>query len=112
MNRFDSMTKDQYHAAKKGFFLQYNPPACKPVETMDLVLRKEKALAIIKGDWKVEFRQINDDNYNMLNDEEVYDWMMDHRMDEGMDTGDMILTEEVDIDENETTGELWNRIME
>ena len=73
-------------AAKKGFFLQYNPPACKPVETMDLVLRKENALAIIKGDRKVEFRQINDDFYNMLNDEEVYEWMMDHRMDEGMDT--------------------------
>ena len=31
-------------------------------------------------------------------------------MDEGMDTGDMILTEEVEIGENETTGELWNRL--
>ena len=31
-------------------------------------------------------------------------------MDEGMDTGDMILKEEVTIDENETTGELWNRL--
>ena len=31
-------------------------------------------------------------------------------MDEGMDTGDMILKKEVEIDENETTGELWNRL--
>ena len=31
-------------------------------------------------------------------------------MDEGMDTGDMILKEEVEINENETTGELWNRL--
>lgn len=31
-------------------------------------------------------------------------------MDEGMDTGDMILKEEVQIGENETTGELWNRL--
>ena len=31
-------------------------------------------------------------------------------MDEGMDTGDMILTEEIEIGENETTGELWNRL--
>jgi len=38
MNRFDSMTKEQYRAAKDGFFLQYNPPASKPVETMDLVM--------------------------------------------------------------------------
>jgi len=33
-------------------------------------------------------------------------------MDEGMDTGDMILKEEVEIGENETTGELWGRLAE
>ena len=31
-------------------------------------------------------------------------------MNEGMDTGDMILKEEIDIGENETTGELWERL--
>ena len=31
-------------------------------------------------------------------------------MDVGMDTGDMILKETVDIGENETTGELWERL--
>lgn len=31
-------------------------------------------------------------------------------MNEGMDTGDIILKEEVEIGENETTGELWNRL--
>lgn len=31
-------------------------------------------------------------------------------MDEGMDTGDIILTEKVKIDENETTGMLWERL--
>lgn len=31
-------------------------------------------------------------------------------MDIGMDTGDMILKEEVDIGEDETTGELWDRL--
>ncbi len=31
-------------------------------------------------------------------------------MDEGMDTGDIILKEEVKIGENETTGELWDRL--
>ena len=31
-------------------------------------------------------------------------------MDEGMDTGDMILKKEVAIGEEETTGELWNRL--
>ena len=31
-------------------------------------------------------------------------------MDVGMDTGDMILTQKVQIGENETTGELWNRL--
>ena len=31
-------------------------------------------------------------------------------MDEGMDTGDMILKKKVEIGENETTGELWERL--
>ena len=31
-------------------------------------------------------------------------------MNEGMDTGDMILKEKVEIGENETTGELWDRL--
>ena len=31
-------------------------------------------------------------------------------MDVGMDTGDMILREEVEIGDNETTGELWDRL--
>ena len=31
-------------------------------------------------------------------------------MDAGMDTGDMILKEEVEIGSNETTGELWNKL--
>ena len=31
-------------------------------------------------------------------------------MDEGMDTGDMILKREVDIGEDETTGELWDKL--
>lgn len=33
-------------------------------------------------------------------------------MDIGMDTGDMILKQEVEIGENETTGELWDRLKE
>lgn len=33
-------------------------------------------------------------------------------MDVGMDTGDMILKEEVNIGEDETTGELWNKLSE
>ena len=31
-------------------------------------------------------------------------------MDVGMDTGDMILKQEVEVGENETTGELWDRL--
>jgi len=31
-------------------------------------------------------------------------------MDEGMDTGDIILTEEVEVGEDTTTGELWNEL--
>lgn len=31
-------------------------------------------------------------------------------MDEGMDTGDMILTEKIEIGDDETTGEVWDRL--
>ncbi len=31
-------------------------------------------------------------------------------MDEGMDTGDIIMQEKLEIDENETTGELWDKL--
>jgi len=31
-------------------------------------------------------------------------------LDEGMDSGDIIIQQEVDIDKDETTGELWNRL--
>lgn len=33
-------------------------------------------------------------------------------LNEGMDSGDIIVQKEVQIDENETTGELWNRLSE
>ena len=33
-------------------------------------------------------------------------------MDKGLDTGDIILKEQVEIGDNETTGELWNRLSE
>ena len=32
------------------------------------------------------------------------------QMDEGMDTGDILICEKVDIDKNETTGELWDKL--
>ena len=32
------------------------------------------------------------------------------QMDEGMDTGDILICEKVNIDKNETTGELWDRL--
>lgn len=31
-------------------------------------------------------------------------------MDAGMDTGDILLKQEIEIGDNETTGELWNRL--
>ena len=85
MNRFNSMTEEQYRTAKEGFFLQYDPPTCEPVETMDMVIRKENALAIINGKKKVVFHLCDDDYFNLLHDEEVYKWMMDQRMDKEMD---------------------------
>ena len=48
--------------------------------------------------------------YDYLDDETTYLYGDTYYMDEAMDTGDILLTEETKIDENETTGELWNRL--
>ena len=85
MNKFTSMSKEEYLAAKDGFLLQYAPPTCDPVETMDMVMRKENAEAIIKGERKVVFHTCDDNFFNLLHDEEVNKWMMEQRVDEDMD---------------------------
>ncbi len=47
MSRFDEMTDEQYFAAQDEFIEKYGAPKCKPIEVLDLIMRKEFAKDIL-----------------------------------------------------------------
>lgn len=85
MSKFDSMTDEQYFAAKDEFLKKYDVPECKPIEVLDLIMRREFAEEILRGDKKVEIRQGSDHYHNRLIDKTVDAWMTEHLDAEGMD---------------------------
>lgn len=85
MSKFESMTDEQYFAAQNEFMEKYDAPECKPIEVLDLIMRREFAEAILSGEKKVEFRQCSDHYFNRLTDKNVNTWMTEHRDAEGMD---------------------------
>lgn len=85
MSKFDSMTDVEYFAAEDEFIEKYNAPRCKPIETLDLIMRREFAEEILSGEKKVEIRQCSDHYFNRLTDKNVDAWMTEHRDTEGMD---------------------------
>ena len=54
MSKFDSMTDVEYFAAEDEFMEKYNAPKCKPIEVLDLIMRREFAEEILSGEKKVE----------------------------------------------------------
>jgi ASC-1-like (ASCH) protein len=85
MSKYDSMTDEQYFAAEDEFMEKYNAPQCKPIEVLDLIMRREFAEAILRGEKKVEIRQGSEHYMNRLTDKNVEAWMTEHRDAEGMD---------------------------
>ncbi len=85
MSRFTEMTDEQYFAAQDEFIEKYHAPICEPIEVLDLIMRREFAEAIIKGEKKVEIRQGSDFYMNRLTDKKVDKWMTAHRDETGMD---------------------------
>lgn len=85
MSKYAEMTDEQYFAAKDEFMVKYGVPKCEPVEVLDLIMRREFAEAILKGEKKVEFRQGSDFYQNRLTDKKVDKWMTEHRDEDGMD---------------------------
>ncbi|MBO5630092.1 MAG: ASCH domain-containing protein [Aeriscardovia sp.] len=85
MSGFDSMTDEQYFAAQDEFMKKYDAPMCKPIEVLDLIMRREFAEAILSGEKKVEIRQGSDHYMDRLTDKTVDAWMTEHRDTEGMD---------------------------
>ena len=85
MSKFSEMTDEQYFAAKDKFINKYGAPMCEPIEVLDLIMRKEFALEILKGEKRIEVRNGTDFYLNRLSDKTVDKWMTDHRDDPGMD---------------------------
>lgn len=85
MSKYDSMTDEQYFAAQDEFMEKYDAPRCKPIEVLDLIMRREFAEAILRGEKKVEIRQGSEHYMNRLTDKTVDAWMTKHRNSKGMD---------------------------
>lgn len=85
MSKYTEMTDEKYFAAQDEFREKYHAPQCEPIEVLDLIMRREFAEAILKGDKKVEVRQGSDFYLNRLTDKKVDKWMTEHRDDPDMD---------------------------
>ena len=73
------MTDVEYFAAEDEFMEKYNAPKCKPIEVLDLIMRREFAEEILSGEKKVEIRKCSDHYFNRLTDKNVDAWMNEHR---------------------------------
>ena len=73
------MTDEQYFAAQDEFIEKYQAPQCEPVQVLNLLMRKEFALAIINGEKKVEIRAFSDHYFDRLTDKKVDKWMTQNR---------------------------------
>jgi hypothetical protein len=85
MSKYTEMTDKQYFAAQEEFEEKYGAPRCEPIQVLDLIMRKEFALQILKGEKRVEIRQGSNHYLNRLTDKAVSRWMDEHRGKEGMD---------------------------
>ena len=85
MSKYTEMTDEQYYAASVEFKEKFNPPVCKSVKCLNLIMRKEFALAILRGEKRVEIRAYSPHYEARLTDNEVDKWMTENRNKEGMD---------------------------
>ena len=79
------MTEEQWLAAWDEFDAKYGAPRVKALPVLNLIMRREFAEAIVKGEKKVEIRSFSDHYFNRLTDKVVDKWMSDHRDDKNMD---------------------------
>lgn len=83
MNYKEIKTQEEFDKARAEY-LEKNPGLhnAKPVECLNLLLRKQFAQQILKGEKKVEFRAYSQHYCERLIDKDVDNWMQDHVDDE------------------------------
>ena len=79
------MTSEQWIAAFDEFVEKYNAPEPEPVRVLNLVMRRNFAEEILRGEKKVEVRAFSDHYFDRLTDKKVDKWMTENRDKEGMD---------------------------
>lgn len=85
MSKYDNMTDEQYNTALNEFVAKYDAPLPEPIKVLDLIMRRQFAEEILRGEKKVEIRQYSNHYYNRLTDKNVDKWMTTHCEDENMD---------------------------
>ena len=79
------MTDEQWIAAMDEFEQKYGAPRVEPVRCLNLIMRREFAEAILRGEKKVEIRAYSEHYSQRLTDKKVDAWMTANRDKEGMD---------------------------
>lgn len=83
MNIKDIKTQEEFQAAYAEFAAKHpEMPKVKPIECLNLVMRKEFAKEILNGTKRLEFRGSSPFYYGRLIDKDVENWMQDHIDDE------------------------------
>lgn len=85
MSKYTSMTDEQWIAAMDEFEQKYGAPRVEPVRCLNLIMRREFAEAILRGEKKVEIRAYSEHYSQRLTDKKVDAWMTANRDKEGMD---------------------------
>ena len=85
MSKYDEMTDEQWLEAFEEFYMKYNAPKPEPVKVLNLIMRREFAEEILRGNKKVEIRAFSDHYFRRLTDKKVDKWMTEHRDAVGMD---------------------------
>lgn len=85
MSKYTSMTDEQYFAAMDEFCERFQAPQPEPVRCMNLIMRREFAEAIVKGEKQVEIRAFSEHYFDRLTDKKVDKWMTEFRDKHGDD---------------------------
>lgn len=79
----DIKTLEEFKVAAAEFKAKHPElPKCKPIECLNLIMRKEFAMQILRGEKKIEFRGFTEHYVGRLIDKDVDNWMQDHIDDE------------------------------
>lgn len=62
--------EEEYEEFKK----QYNMPEAEDIECLDLIMKREWAEKIVRGEKKIEFREMSDFYAHKLIDKNVFEW--------------------------------------